>query len=84
MKSFGNMKCGILITTLLGLTVLLLMSSIPVEAKKKKYEGDFEFVDEVSFGNFYYRKKSPPALPAPSLRVLVSLKTLLFFLLRFV
>lgn len=29
--------------------MVLLMSSIPVDAKKKKYEGDFEFVDEVSF-----------------------------------
>lgn len=29
--------------------MVLLMSSIPVEAKKKKYEGDFEFVDEVSY-----------------------------------
>lgn len=35
-------------TTVLWL-MMMLMSSIPVEAKKKKYEGDFEFVDEVSF-----------------------------------
>ncbi|KAL5284119.1 SPOCK3 family protein [Megaselia abdita] len=41
------MKCFIMITTLLWLMVLL-MSSIPVEGKKKKYEGDFEFVDEDS------------------------------------
>lgn len=39
------MKRFILITTLL---MVLLMSSIPIEAKKKKYEGDFEFIDEVS------------------------------------
>lgn len=41
------MKCLLLITTIF--LVMLMSSSLGVEAKKKKYEGsDFEFIDEVN------------------------------------
>lgn len=39
------LRTSVLIATVLAVVVLLASSA---EAKKKKFEGDFEFVDEVS------------------------------------